>query len=71
MGSIPEGVTRLGATFGVVGNKLIYTYEDGNNEFPYDYSYLLVDSPSRLHFSSVYTLTVTTFPPFILICISC
>ena len=29
--SIPEGVTRLGATFGVAGNKMIYVYEDGNN----------------------------------------
>jgi hypothetical protein len=29
MRSVPEGVTRLGATFGVVGNQVIYVYEDG------------------------------------------
>jgi hypothetical protein len=26
---IPEGVTRLGGTFGVDGNKMVYLYEDG------------------------------------------
>jgi hypothetical protein len=26
---IPEGVTRLGATFGVSGNRITYVYEDG------------------------------------------
>jgi len=28
-GEIPEGVTRLGGTFGFKGDKIIYSYEDG------------------------------------------
>ena len=52
--SIPEGVTRLGATFGVVGNKVIFTYEDGKNDLTPLVLIVTSDAHSR-------SLTISSF----------